>query len=271
MKMAPPLNGRLEAFDNSNAAYDRLFADYYDQITGHKNYHGEAKALSAFLMERSHGSCRRLLDIGCGTGGHAILLANMGIDVTAVDLSPDMIRVAAAKASNVRFACGDIADMGIGDDDFDGAYSLFNVVNCLPGLDALERFFAAVAARVRAGGLFFIETWNPIAVIAVPPEVVERTFTGNQETVVRKVTPMSDFLRQRLDLRYDIACFDATSGGRLNQFSVVHKLVLFTPLEIEHALRAAGFEQVEVFTALPHLLPAGDSDRMLAFAARRSG
>ncbi len=41
----------------------------------------------------------RLLDVGCGTGRHAVPLAQAGIEVTGVDLSPEMLERAAARAA----------------------------------------------------------------------------------------------------------------------------------------------------------------------------
>ena len=246
--------------------YDAAFAAYYDRITGHKDYDAEVAALVRLMGEAGADRGARVLDVGCGTGTHAALLSDEGYDVTAIDLSPEMAARAREKASRARVLSGDVAELD--DGGFSFCMSLFNVVNCLDSLDALAGFLDAIAARVADGGVLLLECWNPIAVIAEPPTTVERTFEDGGSTITRTVTPYPDFLRQRLDLRYDIRA-EGPGGGPADTVSVMHELLLFTPLEIESALRGAGFGEIEVLTALPELRPAGAADRMLAFTARR--
>src|SRR5439155_11744717 len=51
-----------------------------------------------------------VLDLGCGTGRHALWLAGKGADVTAVDFSPDMLAEARRTpgAETVRFVVHDL-------------------------------------------------------------------------------------------------------------------------------------------------------------------
>jgi SAM-dependent methyltransferase len=247
----------------SNRTYDAAFAAYFDRLTSHKDYGAEVDALVRFIRQMTPRPDPRILDVGCGTGTHAALLADRGYDVTAIDLAPDMVRQAQAKTRALKVVCGDISELP--DSGFSVCVSLFNVVNYIESLEALVAFFVEVAERLSDGGVFVVETWNPVAVIAVPPAVVERIFDDEGRSIRRTVVPHPDFLRQRLDLRYDIEVEGAES------FSVTHKLVLFTPLEIEFALRRAGFGKIEVRTALPDLAAAGAHDRMLAFSCERTG
>lgn len=255
--MLPPAQSPTEA-------YNRDFADYYDRITRHKDYAAEAETLIEFIQNNVKAEHPKILDVGCGTGNHAILLAARSYDVTATDLSPDMIRVALAKQTKAKFTCGDVG--GLSESGFDFAYSLFNVVNCLDTLEGLIAFLAKIYARLRKDGAFLLECWNPVAVIATPPEVVERTFEANGERIVRRVTPTPDFLRQRLDLEYRVDVYDSGAKRAKRHFTVVHNLTLFTPIEIMHCLEQAGFKNVRMFTALPDLGEAKANDRMLAFS-----
>jgi SAM-dependent methyltransferase len=250
---------------SSVATYGRDFARHYDVIVGHKDYAAEVDALDRLIRGAVPSGRPRVLDVGCGTGTHALLLAARGHEVTGTDLSPEMIDIARAKGGAPTFACLPLDRMEPG--AFDFGYSVFNVVNCLAGLDELISFFADVAARLIRGATLLVESWNPIAVIAEPPETVERVFVDGGRRIVRTVTPRCDFLRQRLDLTYRIVAHAADGADRAPELEVVHGLVLFTPLEIEHALTRAGFTGVRVLTALPDLREATASDRMLAFVA----
>ncbi len=78
--------------DNSRKKIDfyTLIAPFYDGLVGpflrpaRKDIRREAKA----------GKCTRILDVACGTGEQATMLAKAGLDVTGVDRSPDMLEVA---------------------------------------------------------------------------------------------------------------------------------------------------------------------------------
>jgi SAM-dependent methyltransferase len=243
----------------SDEAYDADFAAYYDVITSHKDYDAEGEALVQMIEAAPSRASPRVLDVGCGTGTHAAFLAERGYDVTAIDTSPEMARRAAAKARSASVIAGDLAVLDVG--QFDFACSLFNVVNCFESLAQLLTVAREIASRLVEGGVLVVEAWNPIAVVAEPPETVVRTYETDAGPLTRTVVPRPDFLHQRLELDYEIL---EPSGRTL---IVTHRLLLFSPLEVEFALRQAGFRDVEVLTALPELAEASVSDRMLAFTA----
>ena len=70
------------------------------------------EAWRALLLGALPGTPARVADLGCGTGTLSVLLADEGYAVDGLDLSPEMIRLAQAKAgarAGVTFAVGDVS------------------------------------------------------------------------------------------------------------------------------------------------------------------
>lgn len=74
--------------------FDR-FADRYDleEFTHHTET--EVRFIVEHLRPPDRG---RILDLGCGTGRHSVALAQLGYEVTGVDLSPGMLALARRRA-----------------------------------------------------------------------------------------------------------------------------------------------------------------------------
>ncbi|MCP9772584.1 class I SAM-dependent methyltransferase [Synechococcus sp. Tobar12-5m-g] len=79
-------------------------------------WHAELQSSSRGLayVERAIGLCterQRALDVGCGTGGRIVAaLVNGGFDVTGIDVSQEMLRIAKNNHSNVAFLWADACE-----------------------------------------------------------------------------------------------------------------------------------------------------------------
>jgi len=74
-----------------------LEARYYDRIWGLADrYEEEAKFLDEVLKKLG---AHRILDLGCGTGGHCLEPAKLGYDMVGLDVSEAMLRTAREKLS----------------------------------------------------------------------------------------------------------------------------------------------------------------------------
>ena len=111
------------------------YADLYDLFYRDKDYASETALLVQLFGRFSAHPIHRILDLGCGTGNHAWSLADRGFDVTGVDRSSEMLRVAQVKGQNgghagvkvPRFHLGSIDEVSI-DDRFDAAIMMFAVL-----------------------------------------------------------------------------------------------------------------------------------------------
>ena len=106
-----------------------------------------------------------VLDAGCGTGRHAILLARLGYRVTGVDIVPEAIRrareLADAEGVEVGLVVGDATDpgtLGMPGATFDTALDV-GLFHSLSDDDA-ERYVAGLAAAVRPGGTALVVCWS---------------------------------------------------------------------------------------------------------------
>ena len=116
-----------------------------------QNIHGEADLVEMLLTE-SGG--RTVLDAGCGTGRVAIELSRRGFAVAGIDADPDMLASARAKASELTWLHGDLADPAAlaGTAAADLVLLAGNVMIFLePGTEA--PVLANLAGRLTPGGL----------------------------------------------------------------------------------------------------------------------
>src|SRR5262245_50414685 len=112
-------------------AFGPTYASAYDALYAEKDYDAECDVVESAFQHHVDGAVRAVLDLGCGTGGHALRLARRGYDVVGVDLSPEMIARAEAKGAAegqaVRWIEGDVTDVDAGG-GFDAALMMFAVL-----------------------------------------------------------------------------------------------------------------------------------------------
>jgi ubiquinone/menaquinone biosynthesis C-methylase UbiE len=86
-----------------------------DRWTQNGHYHD-------FLLRHVPLNCRTVLEIGCGTGAFARQLAKRSESVLALDLSPEMIRLARERSrgfENIDFQVADVAACELPSEEFD--------------------------------------------------------------------------------------------------------------------------------------------------------
>ena len=121
---------------------------------------------AVFLDRLLVAEARSLLEIGAGTGQDSVFFADAGLDVTAVDLSPEMVRKCQEKG--LTAAVRDVKHLDFPSESFDAVFTL----NCLlhvPNAD-LPEALSAIRTVLRPGGLLFVGLWGGESVEGVRPE-----------------------------------------------------------------------------------------------------
>jgi SAM-dependent methyltransferase len=112
-----------------------------------------------FLRLAETGAIRgRVLDAGCGTGEHALMAAERGLNATGIDAAPSAISAANRKAAErqlvARFVVWDALQLAELGEQFDTVLDsgLFHVFDDEPR----ARYVEALAAAVRPGGHYLM-------------------------------------------------------------------------------------------------------------------
>jgi SAM-dependent methyltransferase len=210
-------------------------AEYYDLIySTWKDYASEAEQL-ANLMRQVKPGCRTVLDVACGTGEHARLLAGRGFEVDGLDLDPAFLAIAQRKHSSGRLFEADMTEFHL-PHRYDVVLCLFSSIGYLTTLDGVTRALSCFREHLSAGGVVVLEPWFAPGVLD-PTRVTTTTGEAPGIRVTRTARIEVEGRLSRLFFDYDIS--DSTGARRVSE---VHELGLYTPSELLQAFRDAGLE-----------------------------
>jgi SAM-dependent methyltransferase len=164
MRKPPPADWQLPPGVNRGLwdyLHDPAIADGYDASLAETPLF----ALDRAFVERHCPRPGSLLDLGCGTGRLLLALAKKGWHTVGVDLSPEMLRVAADKAVLANLAVdllrANIVDLDCLDDKtFDCVACLFSTLGMVLGSSQRQRVVAHVFRVLRPGGRFILHVHN---------------------------------------------------------------------------------------------------------------
>jgi SAM-dependent methyltransferase len=133
------------------AAYDALSARYAEFVHGELSEPPLDRAvLAAFAEHVRAGGGGLVADVGCGEGRIGAHLADLGLDVTGIDLSPALIEIARATRPGLRFETGSMHALPLGDGALAGVVSWYSVIHAAPG--DVPGYFAEFRRVLRPGG-----------------------------------------------------------------------------------------------------------------------
>jgi len=223
---------------------------YYDLIYRDKDYPAESEFVHALIRDYAPEALS-VLDLGCGTGQHAIHFVKRGYSVVGVDRSEEMLAAAERRAANLAageradlsFCAGDIRNVRL-ERTFDVVVALFHVMSYQTGNDDIAAAFTTARAHLREGGLFIFDCWYGPGVLADPPQTrVKRFKTDGGSDVIRLSEPSLHPNANTVDIAFTLLVDEADSR-RCEQIEETHTMrYLFAP-EIELFARAAGFDVV---------------------------
>jgi ubiquinone/menaquinone biosynthesis C-methylase UbiE len=213
-------------------------ARYYDEIYAAigKDYAVEAAKMHKIIKMHKQTRGRSLLDIACGTGGHASYL-NKYYQVEGLDLDADMLAVAKKKYPKMRFYQGDMTNFELGR-RFDAVICLFSSIGYVKTKSRLQKAIKSMARHVLPGGILAVEPW-----FSAKQWHPGRTFITQVNKPGLKIVRMSySGRRGKLSLIEFHYLIGTTKG--IEHSIEIHELGLFTHREYAGALKAAGLNVI---------------------------
>lgn len=221
--------------------YEELFSNYARAYDREAFTQGTVQEVTFLETEAGGNKNARILDVGCGTGRHAIELARRGYSVTGIDLSPNQLARAREKARDAAISVV-FQQRDARQPHFESEFDLV-IMLCEGGFSLMETDamnFAILENAVRAlrpGGKFIFTCLNGL----FPLVRSVKDFVNAGESGTRTMDATFDLSTLRIRLVVDFT--DDAGLTRRLETSERHYL----PSELTWYLHTLGMENTQVF------------------------
>lgn len=242
-------------------------AGAYDALTTDVGYRKRAAYLHR-LLKRERETVESVLDLGCGTGTLAYLLAKMGYRVTAVDASEEMLTQAAQKAETLPeenrplLLHQSMTRLRLLK-PVDAAVSTLDALNYVTGEKALQAALDRVCKWLRPGGLFLFDVNTLYKFRRMDGEVYL------DETEDTYCVWRTGFSEKTKICTYWVDLFKESPDGTWERFAEEHRERAWEEAQLRTMLEKAGFTEITVTGDLSQDAPQPDADRVI-FHCRKS-
>ena len=224
----------MEAYRNLAYSYDRLTNDVDYRAT--VDFYFE-------LLQKENLNPRTAVDLACGTGSVALLLAERGLQVIGVDMSPEMLCMAAQKADGVdnrpMFVCQRLEALRL-PKGVDLAVCALDSLDYIINPKDCETAIARVYKALNPGGCFIFDVNTPEKLKAMDGQV----FLDEDDDVY--CVWRGEFDEASNICTYAMDLFQR-QGEVWERSYEEHKEYAYSAEQLVLYLKAAGFTNIEVF------------------------
>lgn len=241
------------------------FARVYDALMSDVDYAQWAQYYLA-LAKQSGVTVGHAADCACGTGNLTIALSQSGIRMTGLDLSEDMLQIAAEKARalgmQIPFVRQDMKALRF-HRPMDAIFCACDGVNYLVRPQDVQAFFSAAYRALRPGGGFFFDVSTRYK---LSYHLGNKCLGCDDEAV-------SYLWQNHYDadagiLQMDITFFTREADGRYSRFAETHLQRAHHVEELTRWLSGTGFSNISMFGDRTFSCPAEEEQRVHLAAVR---
>lgn len=241
----------------------RALAASYDRLTNDVDYAAVVDFYRQILAKEQY-TPRTAVDLACGTGSVALLLAESGLKVTAVDMSEEMLCEASRKAQEqnllITFACQklqalslpravDLAVCALDSMDY-----ITDPADCCKAIERIYRF-------LNPGGCFIFDVNTPEKLRAMDGQI----FLDEDDDVY--CIWRGEFDAQTNICTYGMDLFQRT-GVVWHRSWEEHREYAYSSQQLTDYLRQAGFTHIEVYGDR-RLAPPESGEQRIYIKARK--
>ena len=220
----------------TNPLHLGLILDYFYAHTQIRDYDLEAENIRR-LVEETQPGARRLLDVGCATGEHALRLKAF-YQVDGIDLDPELVELACQKNPEGRFEVADMRTFELGR-QYDVVLCLSSTIGYARTLEELASTLKCLRRCLAPGGVVLVEPWFPPDVWK-PGKVNSFTAeTANQKVVRMTLGGLTQTAEGAPLSTLEFFWLVGTEQGIFERREL-HELGLFTVEQMKNAFLRAG-------------------------------
>jgi SAM-dependent methyltransferase len=233
------------------------YSKYYDLLYKDKDYQSEVNYIDGLIRKFKSGGIS-LLDIGCGTGKHANILAKKGYEVTGIDISETMLKEATANFGSIaQFSLGDIRSFRL-NKKFDFITSLFHVLSYQITNDDLESSFQSVYDHLNDNGIFIFDCWYGPGVMSDLPSVKVKRMGDAYYDIVRIAEPVLKYNESVVQVNYQIMVTDLANKSMV-EFTEVHPMRFLFKNEVALLAKQNSMKIIGFYSWLTYNEPTKDT------------
>jgi len=135
-------------------------SEKYDEIRFSCKCRKMYNLLQQEIISNNLNNCKKIIDIGCGTGRFSVYLSKKGHDVISIDLSLEMLKILKQKSKkqnlNIKLVRADIEHLPFKKESFDGISSIF----VLRHFKSIDKIISEFGYIIKKQGIITFDNMN---------------------------------------------------------------------------------------------------------------
>ncbi len=228
--------------------YTKEMIEWYDSLyCRSENTKAQIKFLKNLFKKNK---VKKIIDVPCGTGRHAIELSKIGFSITGIDKGKTMVKYAKNKAEKcgvkVKFIVQDMQKIKL-KEKFDAAIIMYGSLAYLTSNESILKCLLSIKNNLKKNGIVIIEDDNPWQdIVARRLTTVYKIKSADRKMIVRhKIKVHKENNLMEIMSSYERYIKNKKLQIKADKRPII--LRIFSKNELELILTMAGFKNIKTF------------------------